>query len=194
MQDNDVKFEITGDNVNQIQRADSELNLELGEKYTFSCKAHDLYPKPRIQFILDDELAPSSQEEAFHEKDEFFTYEVNSTLTFTASHQQNYKELKCEVNSNVPHTAPIVKSFKIQVTGAEFIDHNCHEKKIVNVGDENIEITCDFYANPKPKIAWKDATKEEITKEGEYTMDGENNPVVAIDENIAENKGDFQVT
>ncbi|CAF0940122.1 unnamed protein product [Brachionus calyciflorus] len=131
--------------------------LNLNTMVSLNCRVNDVYPKPKVFFTHPSQnLTELTTEKDISstKHDDFYPYSILSTVNFTVDYKDHNKYINCTVQATGSHEIQLSKPYQLKVTGTQFIDQNCADSLLAKINDEDFEIKCTFFSNPRTNIEW----------------------------------------
>lgn len=146
--------------------AGNQDGLFLDVPLTITCIVKDVYPKPNITFshsnrndlsgsITEKDVSNSPKANHIH------AYSIISTLNLVPKYTDHNQALNCTVTSHTSQVTTLFKSLPLVVKGTQIIENECASLQIGQPGQQDVEITCVFFSNPKQSpIQWEIKTNQ----------------------------------
>lgn len=134
-------------------------SVTLNKPSTIGCQVSKVYPKPTISFELPNgdkikqgainvtDLSPSNTSSVY-------MYTELNEVSITPKFIDHNKNMTCSVFSIGSSNLTVQKSLTLNVEGFEIITSSCTKYFEADIGDTDVEYSCEFFSNPKVEPEW----------------------------------------
>jgi hypothetical protein len=84
-----------------------------------------------------------------------YAFSSSNKLTYTPKYTDNNKNITCSVFSFGSNNVTIATSYKLNIVGVETVAEDCKENQYADINDQNYQITCVYFSNPRLDPIWE---------------------------------------
>lgn len=153
-------------------------SVEINKPVEVTCTVRDVYPKPTITFYSPSQQKVENDlvviEDVSDKTEAIYSYTLVGKYSYTPKYGDHNKDLNCSVFSFTSSNVTIDSSFKVNIVGTELVSTECKETYHANVDEQDVQIACVFFSNPKVDSEWstKVLRTSPIVVESTATIDG----------------------